>query len=86
MTESSLETKQSWGSLADVESVKVDLERLGSGPDHIVEVRLPAEDVEVIEEMLLDSRPARVLYEDQLGWFNAKIVELVMPDSTEPDG
>jgi hypothetical protein len=67
----STETKQFWTNREDAERFARLLEtRWGEGPSWIVEVRVQPSLASELETYEMDSRPAKVVYEEQLDWSN----------------
>ncbi|MCW3019055.1 MAG: hypothetical protein JWN10_1363 [Solirubrobacterales bacterium] len=81
-----LEAEQFWTALEDAERYLGRLERMGLGPNHIVEVRVLATDFACIAAIVVDSRPARSVDESELAWFNGCVVDIVLPERESPDG
>jgi len=76
-----IEAKQFWIELEDAERYLRRLDRMGLGPNHVIAVRLRSADLVRIAAIFVDSRPARSVDEADLPWFNACVVEIVLPDT-----
>ncbi len=81
-----MEAKQFWTALEDAERYLGRLERMGLGPNHLVEARVLATDLACIASIVVDSRPARSVDETELAWFNGCVVEIVLPETEALDG
>jgi hypothetical protein len=81
-----MEAKQFWTTREDAERYLGRLERMGLGPNHVVEVRVRTSDIACIAAIVVDSRPARNIDENELTWFNGCVVEIVLPKTEALDG
>jgi hypothetical protein len=81
-----IEAKQFWTDPEDAERYLRRLERMGLGPNHVVEVRIRAADLARVASIYVDSRPARCVDEADLTWFNECVVNIVLPETEALDG
>lgn len=81
-----MEAKQFWTDPEDAERYLGRLERMGLGPNHVVEVRVLATALARIAAMVVDSRPARTIDETELAWFNGCVVDIILPETEALDG
>lgn len=78
----SIEGKSFWTTREDAERfARLLLTRYRIEPSWIVEVHVEAAVLERLAAVPIDGRPARVVYEDDLDWFNEKIMDLVIPSA-----
>jgi hypothetical protein len=80
------EVKWFWTSREDAERYARQLERIGLGPNDVVEVRVRPADAARMAAVVADSRPARTVDDAQLTWFNECIVQLALPDPEPRNG
>ena len=81
-TPQSIEGKLFWTTLEDAERfTRLLATRLGIAPSWIVEVRVERAVLDRLTALVTDGRPARLVHDDDLDWFNGVVMKLVMPAS-----